>query len=193
MQKFCFWWNENRSARSKFHCIGIGFKAIIKGRNPQHLIRVMKVEVLWWLSGRAPAPLGIVNWPLNTGWRFFFSLHVRESGNLLLLESGILKVILLMESGILSFGIRNTAHDWNPESKFYWQILESSTSVESGIHSVESRIQDWNPESGNFLLVESGILEVIFLMESGILTFGIRNTAEGIRNPLESTAWNAES
>ena len=142
MQKFGFWWSENRSARSKFHCIGIGFKAIIKGRNTQHLIRVMKVEVLWWLSGRAPATLGIVNWPLNTGWRFFFSLHVRESGNLLLVESGILEVILLMESGILSFGIRNTVHDWNPESKFYWQILESSTSVESGIHSVESRIQD---------------------------------------------------
>ena len=50
---------------------------------------------------------------------FFFSLHVRESGNLLLVESGILEVILLMESGILSFGIRNTVHDWNPESKFY--------------------------------------------------------------------------
>ena len=49
----------------------------------------------------------------------FFSLHVRESGDLLLVESGILEVILLMESGILSFGIRNTAHDWNPESKFY--------------------------------------------------------------------------
>ena len=38
------------------------------------------------------------------------------------------------ESGILGFGIRNTArrfrnptNDWNPESKFYRQILESST------------------------------------------------------------------
>ena len=49
------------------------------------------------------------------------------------------------------------------------------------------------PETGNFLLVESGILEVIFLMESGILTFGIRNTAQGIRNPLESSTWNPES
>ena len=41
---------------------------------------------------------------------------------------------LLMECGILGFGIRNTTqevrnptNDWNPESKFYWQILESST------------------------------------------------------------------
>ena len=43
------------------------------------------------------------------------------------------------ESGILGFGIRNTAqgirnptNDWNPESNFYCEILESST---------------WNPES----------------------------------------------
>ena len=53
---------------------------------------------------------------------------------------------LLMESGIRGCGIRNTASrnltdDWNLESKFYWQILESSTwNPES--HSEESRIQD---------------------------------------------------
>ena len=54
----------------------------------------------------------------------------------------------------------------------------------------------WIPESGNFLLVEFGILGL-----------GIRNTAQGIRNPtndcnpeskfhwqrLESTIWNPES
>ena len=41
---------------------------------------------------------------------------------------------LIVESGILGFGIQNTAqgihnptNDWNPESTFYWQILESST------------------------------------------------------------------
>ena len=51
-----------------------------------------------------------------------------------------------MESGILGFGIRNTAlgiwnptDDWNPESKFYWQIPESSTC------NPESTA--WNPES----------------------------------------------
>ena len=41
--------------------------------------------------------------------------------------------ILLMESGILGIGIRNTTHqeirnltnDWHPESKFYWQIVKS--------------------------------------------------------------------
>ena len=39
-----------------------------------------------------------------------------------------------MESGILGFGVRNTgqgirnpANDWNPESKFHKQILESNT------------------------------------------------------------------
>ena len=40
--------------------------------------------------------------------------------------------ILLMESGILGIGIRNTTqeirnptNDWHPESKFYWQIVKS--------------------------------------------------------------------
>ena len=74
---------------------------------------------------------------------FYVSPSVRESrfwnpGNLHSwnLESGN---ILLMESGILGFGIRNTAQGiwnptnyWNSESKFYWQIPESGT---------------WNPES----------------------------------------------
>ena len=57
-----------------------------------------------------------------------YSPHVRESG---FGNPG--------KSGILGFGIRNTGQgirnptkDWNPEFKFYWQILESST---------------WNPES----------------------------------------------
>ena len=47
--------------------------------------------------------------------------------------------ILLVELKILGFGIRTTAqgirnptNDWNPESKFRWQRLESSI---------------WNPES----------------------------------------------
>ena len=56
--------------------------------------------------------------------------------------------ILLMESGILSFGIWNTDQGiWNPNNdrnlefysfteKYWIQYLES------GIHSVESRIQD---------------------------------------------------
>ena len=51
------------------------------------------------------------------------SPQVRESGN-----------ILHVESGILGFGTQNTAQrirnpssDWNPESKFHLQRLESST------------------------------------------------------------------
>ena len=195
MQKFCFWWNENRLARSKFHCIGIGFKAIIKGRNTQHLIRVMKVEVLWWLSGRAPATLGIVNWPLNTGWRFFFFAPCK----------GIRKFI--------ACGIRNPGGDfaygiWNPE---FWnqeyrsrlesriQVLLTNTGIQylSGIGNPQRGIQNPRlfriPETGNFLLVESGILEVIFLMESGIQLKesgihwnpvpGIRNPQRGMQNP----------
>ena len=39
-------------------------------------------------------------------------------------------------------GVQNPSNnDWNTESKFHQQILESST-LESGIHGVESRIQD---------------------------------------------------
>ena len=58
--------------------------------------------------------------------------------------------ILLLESGILGFGIGNTAqeirnlsNDWNPESEFYWQILDSST------WNPESTA--WNPESKTVL------------------------------------------
>jgi len=46
-------------------------------------------------------------------------------------------------------------------------------------------------ESGKFLLVESGIRKIWFV-ESGILGFGIRNTAQGIRNPTNPAIWNQE-
>ena len=113
----------------------------------------------------------------------------------------------------IACGIRNPGGDfaygiWNPE---FWnqeyrsrlesriQVLLTNTGIQylSGIGNPQRGIQNPRlfriPETGNFLLVESGILEVIFLMESGILTFGIRNTAQGIRNPLESSTWNPES
>ena len=103
----------------------------------------------------------------------------------------------------IACGIRNPGGDfaygiWNPE---FWnqeyrsrlesriQVLLTNTGIQylSGIRNPQRGIQNPRlsriPESGNFLLVESGILEVIFLMESEILTFGIRNTAQGIRNP----------
>ena len=50
---------------------------------------------------------------------------------------------LLMESDILGFGIRNPTNDWNPEFKFYCQILNSST------WNRESTA--WNPESKTVL------------------------------------------
>ena len=63
------------------------------------------------------------------------SLHVQGTR---IPESG---KILLVESEILGFEIWNPNNDWNSESKFYRQILESST-LNSRIHSAESRIQD---------------------------------------------------
>ena len=63
-------------------------------------------------------------------------------GNCLPVEPGI--------RGIFSCGIRNTAqgtrnptNDWNPESKFHWQRLKSST------WNPESTA--WNPESRTML------------------------------------------
>ena len=43
---------------------------------------------------------------------------------------------------------------------------------------------------GIFCLYESGLREK-FVLESGILGFGIRNTAQGIRNPTDD--WNPKS
>ena len=54
--------------------------------------------------------------------------------------------MLLMESGILSFGIRNTDQGiWNPNNDRI-PVLQKKTGIqylESGIHSVESSIQDY--------------------------------------------------
>ena len=57
---------------------------------------------------------------------------------------------LLVESGILGFGIRNTAqgirnptNDWNPDSKFHWERLGSS--------SWNPESTAWNPESKTVL------------------------------------------
>ena len=59
---------------------------------------------------------------------------------------------LLVESGILGFGIRNTAQgirnptkDWNPiqgSSRKNWNQVPGIRCLESGIHGLESRIQD---------------------------------------------------
>ena len=49
--------------------------------------------------------------------------------------------------------------------------------------SIHNRATLGNPESGKFLLVESGISGKILIVESGILGFGKRNKAQGIRNP----------
>ena len=52
---------------------------------------------------------------------------------------------LVVEFGIQGFGIRNTANFWNPKSKFHWPRRIGIQYLWSGIHGVESRIQDWIP------------------------------------------------
>ena len=83
---------------------------------------------------------------LASGWKLYHSnmkrlldfapckgTRIPESGKLCLWNQES-KKILLLESGILGFGIRNSTQeiwnptsDWNPESKFDWQIVDSST------------------------------------------------------------------
>ena len=76
------------------------------------------------------------------------------------------------------FGIQNTAQgirdptkDWNPESEFFWQILESST--------WNPKFTVWNPESHNRL--ESRIQ--VPLTETGMQLPGIWNPQREIQNP----------
>ena len=62
--------------------------------------------------------------------------------------------ILLLASGILGFGIRNTAqrirnpsNDWNPESNFYWQRLED-TGIQSPLRGIQNPKLSWIPLYG---------------------------------------------
>ena len=80
---------------------------------------------------------------------------------------------LLVESEILGFGIRNTAQgirnatdDWNSESRFHWQRLESST------WNPESTT--WNPESKtrlSWILLYGAILQVISVISMAEFAF----------------------
>ena len=81
------------------------------------------------------------------------SPHIRESGFRNRPES---RKFLLVESGILGFGIRNTSegiwnptNDWNPESKFHWQTIRNP---EPGIWYLLRRIHNptlsWIPLHG---------------------------------------------
>ena len=80
------------------------------------------------------------------------TLIIRESG---FPESG---KFLPVKSGILGIGIRNATNDWNPESKFHWQRLESGT-WNSAKHarlcnvSVKSKLQHAPPGHLTFLKI----------------------------------------
>ena len=152
----------------------------------------MKVEILWWLSGRAPAPLRIVNWALNTGWRFF------------VLFLFLFFFFRSMWGNLATFCL------WNPES-WRWFCLWNPKSwvLESGIPPKESGIlltigiqnpcstdkywdpvPQWNPESTAWnpeskTVPDSGIQE---LFACGIPNPG-GDLAFGIRNP---EFWNPE-
>ena len=96
---------------------------------------------------------------LARGWKLYHSnmkrlldfapckgTRIPESGKFCLWNQESRK-ILLLESGILGFGIRNSTQeiwnptsDWNPESKFDWQIVDSSTlNAESTAWNLKSK------------------------------------------------------
>ena len=117
---------------------------------------------------------GLENFSYSFKYRIEHSNHI------------VTRKVSLVETGILGFGIRNIAqgirnltNDWNPESKFYWKILESSI---------------WNPESW---ALESGIPLTIGIQNPSSTEKywnpvpGIRNTAQGIRKPTNDS--NPES
>ena len=81
-----------------------------------------------WPTSKLSAPL--VHHVRESGFQNpgIFCLWNPESGNFLLVESGILGLGIRNTAQ----GIRNPTNDCNPESKFHWQRLESST---------------WKPES----------------------------------------------
>ena len=63
--------------------------------------------------------------------------------------------ILLLESRILGFGIRNTAqrirnpsNDWNPESNFYWKRLERDTGIRNPLRGIQNPKLSWIPLYG---------------------------------------------
>ena len=110
-------------------------------------------------------------WWVVKGRRCFCCRNAHQHGSLCQRKFVILEIapckgnripesgkFLLVESGILGFGIRNPTNDWNPESKFYWQRLESST------WNPES--MTWYPESKSVL----GSLELV-LERSSIFSF----------------------
>ena len=85
----------------------------------------------------------------STVWKFGLVLNYPVWGN----PDSTFRKIVLVESGILGFGMRNIAqgiqnstNDWNsgvPESKFHWEKRESS--------SWNREFTVWNPESGTVL------------------------------------------
>ena len=66
-----------------------------------------------------------------------FDCGIRNPRKFVLLGSRI----LIFEFRNTTQGIRDPINDWNPESRFHWPMLELPF-LESGIHSLESRIQE---------------------------------------------------
>ena len=76
----------------------------------------------------------------------------RPRGFRVRLDIGIRQKILLLPSGILGFGIRNTAqrirnpcNDWNPESNFYWKRLETDSGIRSPLRGIQNPKLSWIP------------------------------------------------
>ena len=65
-------------------------------------------------------------------------IRISESGKILLVESGILDFVIRKTAQ----GIRDPTDDWNPESKFHWQRLESGK-LSTEVHVPTPRSAVW--------------------------------------------------
>ena len=124
-----------------------------------------------------PAKSAVLTWVPTIQWLSVYCSmsgtpdSIPESGQSLLVESRIWEFFLgflIVEFEFEGFGIcnpawiiRDPANDWNPESKFHWQGIQTSIAWNPEATATtrgESRILDWDglPRMGLADLDESG-------------------------------------
>ena len=107
------------------------------------------------------------------------SPHIRESGFRNRPES---RKFLLVQSGILGFGIRNTSQgiwnptkDWNPESKFHWQTIRNPVpGIWYLLRRIHNPVLSWIPLHG---AISMGALLLAYLRRVDVNEFRVKSYA----------------
>ena len=84
-------------------------------------------------------------------------IRISESGKILLVESGILDFVIRKTAQ----GIRDPTDDWNSESKFHWQRLESGK-LSTEVHVPTPRYGQYLTHAHNHIPPGSGSYEQLF-------------------------------